>query len=453
MAISVQGIGTGLDIKGLVEQLVSAERQPAANRLTGQESRANAQLSALGQLKSALASLRSAAESVGALDTLRQRAVTINPQEIITATASVAAAKGQYDVEVLQLATSQRLASGAFASADSVVGTGTLNLSAGGQNLAVTIDETNNTVAGIRDAINGAAGNTSIRASVVNADGGAYLLLTATASGAANTIRVDAVEPGSALEVLEAGPGTLDNLTVQQAAADAQVRIEGLTVSSATNTLAGAVEGLTINLQKAEPGTIVRIGVDIDAVAVKQAIKGFVDAYNGLVDTVKRLTAFNPDNRSAGALLGDSQTRNVLATIRGTLSGELGGSDNGLRNLVAVGLRSELGGRLSIDVAALDQALDTDPEALARVFAADSSGLADRLAPVFASALDADGSLTSRENVLKDRLRGITDSRAQLDLRMEQVRKRLERQFNSLDQLVQQLNSSGNFLLQALGQR
>jgi flagellar hook-associated protein 2 len=453
MALTATGIGSGIDIKGLVEQLVAAERQPAANRITSQESRANSQLSALGQLKSALANLRDATESVGTLDTLRQRSVRLDTQDILTATATPAAAAGRYDVEVLQLATNQRLASAAFASADTVVGTGTLNISAGGQSLAVTVNATNNTLAGIRDAINTAAGTTgALRASIVNADGGAYLLLTATGTGLANAITVNAVEPGSALEALEAGAGTTNSLTVQQAATDAQVRIDGLTVTSGSNTIEGAIEGVSFDLAKAEPGTVVGVEVAIDAVAVKTAIKGFVDAYNGVVDTVKRLTAFNPDNRSAAALLGDSQTRSVVAAIRGTLAGNLGGAGNAFGSLVAVGLRSDVSGRLSIDVKALDTALGSDPEALARVFAADSSGLADRLAPVFAGVLDSDGSLASREARLQDRLRDITTDRADLDRRMEAVKRRLERQFNSLDQLVQQLNSSGNFLLRALGQ-
>jgi flagellar hook-associated protein 2 len=185
---------------------------------------------------------------------------------------------------------------------------------------------------------------------------------------------------------------------------------------------------------------------------VKQAISEFVTAYNGLVDTVKRLTAFNAENRSAGPLLGDSQTRSIVASLRGVLTSPLGGAGNAFGSLVGVGLRSDVSGKLSIDVAALDRALDTDPDALASLFAADSTGLTDRLTPVFASVLDSDGSLTSREDRLRSRLRDFTADRQNLDLRMEQVRKRLERQFNSLDQLVQQLNSSGDFLLRALGQ-
>jgi flagellar hook-associated protein 2 len=452
MAITAPGIGTGLDIKSLVDQLVSAERQPAASRITKQEARANAELSALGQLKSALAALRDATTGVGDLDALRKRSVSISPKDILTATATTRAATGRYDIEVVALATAQRLASGAFASADTAVGTGTLSISVGGVPLQVAIDAGNNTLAGIRDAINRAPGNTGVRASVVTADGGSYLLLAATAPGTAAAITVDALEAGSGLEALEFGPGTSNGLTEQQPATDAEVRIEGLTVTSSGNTITGAIEGLSINLQKAAAGTTVTVAVANDAVAIKQSVKGFVDAYNGVIDTVKRVTAFNAENRSAAPLLGDGQTRGIVASLRSAFAGALGGSGNAFASLVDVGIRSEVTGRLTIDVARLDAAIDRDPESLARVFAADSSGLADRLGSVFTSVLDGVGSLTSREQRIQAQLKQITTDRQRLDLRMDQVRRRLERQFNSLDSLVQQLNSSGKFLLQALGQ-
>jgi flagellar hook-associated protein 2 len=332
------------------------------------------------------------------------------------------------------------------------VGTGTLSISVGGVPLQVAIDAGNNTLAGIRDAINRAPGNTGVRASVVTADGGSYLLLAATAPGTAAAITVDALEAGSGLEALEFGPGTSNGLTEQQPATDAEVRIEGLTVTSSGNTITGAIEGLSINLQKAAAGTTVTVAVANDAVAIKQSVKGFVDAYNGVIDTVKRVTAFNAENRSAAPLLGDGQTRGIVASLRSAFAGALGGSGNAFASLVDVGIRSEVTGRLTIDVARLDAAIDRDPESLARVFAADSSGLADRLGSVFTSVLDGVGSLTSREQRIQAQLKQITTDRQRLDLRMDQVRRRLERQFNSLDSLVQQLNSSGKFLLQALGQ-
>jgi flagellar hook-associated protein 2 len=449
MAITATGIGSGIDIKGLVEQLVNAERQPVANRLTSREARANSQLSALGQLRSALAALRDASAAVGDLQSLRRRAVTLSPQDIVTATATPRAAAGRFEVEVLALATSQRLSSPAFASADSVVGTGTLSITAGGVPLQIAIDESNSTLAGIRDAINAAPGNTMVRASIINADGGAFLVLSATGTGTAGALAIDALEPGSGLEALEFGPGTTGAMTEQQAAGDARIRIDGLTVTAATNVIADAVDGLRIDLRRAEPGTLVRVEVANDVIALKQSISSFVTAYNGVVDTVSRLTSFNRDNRSAGPLLGDGPTRNVVAALRGALAGDPGRDGGTFGTLVDIGVRSDVNGRLGIDVARLDRAIDSDIEGVMQLFAGDGSGLADRLAPVLAGALDA-GGIATREDRIKDQLRSITSSRQQLDLRMEQVRRRLERQFNSLDQLVQQLNTSGNFLLQAL---
>jgi flagellar hook-associated protein 2 len=415
MAITASGLGSGIDVKSLVDQLVAAERQPAANRLTNQESRANTQLTALGQVKSALAALRDSLDGLGDLQELQQRAITTTPADFITATAGTIAATGSYDVEVLALAASHKVASGAFASADSVVGNGTLAVGLAGVSVQITIDDTNNTLTGIRDAINKAVGNPGVRASIVNADGGAYLLLSGDKTGAANVISVDAIEPGSALEALE-----------------------------------DAIDGVNINLLKAEPGTEIRLDIKVDLIKVKQSIKSFVDSYNGLTAVIKKLTSYNSDSRTGGPLLGDGQTRTVLSRIRAAMAGQLGGEGNAVGGLVDAGIRSDATGRLTLDVAALDKALDGNATAVGKLFAADTTGLVDRLANVFKDVLEGNGSLATREENLKTRLRGITDDRATLDRRMEQVRKRYETQFNSLDSLVSRLKSSGDFLLKAL---
>jgi flagellar hook-associated protein 2 len=450
MAITASGLGSGIDVKSLVDQLVAAERQPAANRLTNQESRANTQLTALGQVKSALAALRDSLDGLGDLQELQQRAITTTPADFITATAGTIAATGSYDVEVLALAASHKVASGAFASADSVVGNGTLAVGLAGVSVQITIDDTNNTLTGIRDAINKAVGNPGVRASIVNADGGAYLLLSGDKTGAANVISVDAIEPGSALEALEFGAGTTNALTEKQAATDASVKIDGLTLTSAGNTLEDAIDGVNINLLKAEPGTEIRLDIKVDLIKVKQSIKSFVDSYNGLTAVIKKLTSYNSDSRTGGPLLGDGQTRTVLSRIRAAMAGQLGGEGNAVGGLVDAGIRSDATGRLTLDVAALDKALDGNATAVGKLFAADTTGLVDRLANVFKDVLEGNGSLATREENLKTRLRGITDDRATLDRRMEQVRKRYETQFNSLDSLVSRLKSSGDFLLKAL---
>jgi flagellar hook-associated protein 2 len=190
--------------------------------------------------------------------------------------------------------------------------------------------------------------------------------------------------------------------------------------------------------------------VAVDVVALKAALKSFVDAYNGLVDTVKKLTAYDPNSRTAGPLLGDGPTRNLLAGIRSALAGRLGGTDNAFSSLVQVGVKSDVTGKLSLDVATLDKAIATDIGDLGRLFAADTTGLADRLDKLLGDTLSSTGTLATREQNLKNRLKTITGQREVLDRRMEEVRRRYERQFNAMDQLVSQLNTSGSYLLQAL---
>ena len=131
MATTISGIGSGLDINGIVEQLVAAERAPTNNRLNLQEARANAELSAVGQLKSALSTFRDSLEALSELENFQKRAVAISDDEVLSATVDSSAVPGTYDIEVTSLASIQKLRSGAFADATAAIGTGNLTITVG----------------------------------------------------------------------------------------------------------------------------------------------------------------------------------------------------------------------------------------------------------------------------------------------------------------------------------
>lgn len=290
MAISASGIGSGLDVKGLVDQLVAAERQPVATRLATQEARATAQLTGIGKLKSALSTFQTTVGNLADIDQFQKRVATVSDDERIAATVTAAAEPASYEVEVLALATAHRLVSGPVATAGSVIGEGQLVIGSGAASMQIEITTANNTLAGIRDAINASANNPGVRASIVTGADGAHLILSATQTGAANAITVNAVAAGSPLEVLEFGAGTTNSLTQATAAADASARIDGLLVTAAGNGIEGAIEGVTIDLLQAEPGTVLTLAVDYDTDSAKQSVAKFVDAYNAVVGTINDLT-------------------------------------------------------------------------------------------------------------------------------------------------------------------
>lgn len=448
-ALTATGLGSGLDISSLVEQLVTAERAPTANRLTERESKASAELSALGKFRSALATFKDSLTNLTDLDVFQGRKVSVGDEDVFTATAGSTSQAGRYEVEVLTLATAQRLRSAAFADATSAVGTGTLTISAGGSATSVVIDGTANSLNDIRNAINEAPNNPGVRASVVNAADGAYLVLSSTATGAAGTVSVAVSGGDGGLAGLAYDPLAGSNpMSVLTPAADATLRIDGVLVTSADNAVADAIEGVTINLASARPGTVLTLAVDLDPLGAKAAVQGFVSTYNNLMATVADLTKYNADTREAAPLLGDATVRGVRDQLRRALAGVAG---EGLySSLAAIGVTTQTNGRLEVNTTRLEAALDADFDAVGQLFAG-TNGLATRLRDIAGATLASNSTIATREGALKTTLKSITAQRDTLDDRMEQVRERLRQQFTAMDTLVSQLKNTSSFLSQQLG--
>lgn len=446
MSLSATGLGSGLDIRSLVGQLVAAERQPVANRLNLQEARANTTLSALGKLKGAISSFRDTLAGLAGSDSFDARRSTLSNGELLGASVTSQAVAGSYRIEVLALATSQRLASAPVAEPASSLGHGILTISVGEQSASVMIPEGGGSLAEIRDAINTAGDNPGVQATIINTSEGARLVLATRDSGAAQTLTVTTSGGDGGLAALTWVDGGEDNGLIElQAASDASLLIDGFPVSASGNTVSGAIEGVTLSLARAEPGTIVTLQVELDTQRARGAVQGFVDTWNRLVDTFAEVTRFNPESREGAPLLGDAGVR----TLRQALRQELSVPMPGLPSLAELGITTDPGGRLAVDGERLGRVIDGDFGALAAVFSG-SEGLAGRLERIAGGVLADDGRITVREQTLKDRLKTIGEQREALDRRMEQVRARLENQFNAMDRLLGQLRGTSDFLSRQL---
>jgi flagellar hook-associated protein 2 len=448
--LTTSGLGSGLDINSLVDQLVAAERAPTANRLTQREATANAELSALGRFKSALATFKDAVAKLSDADEFQGRTVTVEDKEVFTATASSSSLPGSYSLEVMSLASAQRLRSIGFGDATSPVGDGTLAITVNGQTANVFIPATASSLNDIRDAINDAADNPGVRATIVKASDGAHLILSAAETGAeyAITITQSGGNGGLAAFVYDGENPASNTLLQLQAAADANVVIDGFPVTSASNDITDAIDGVTISLVGARPGTMVDLEVDYDPVGAKQSVSGFVTAYNKLIDTVAELTRYNADTREAAPLLGDATVRGIRDQLRREISSATG---SGVFKLLAdIGVTTDTTGKLSIDATRLDDAIATDFDAVGALFAG-TNGLASRLENIAESTLASGSTIATREDALKVTLKTITGQRETLDERIEQVRGRLLDQFNAMDRLLAQLKNTSSFLSQQLG--
>ncbi|MFT7287390.1 MAG: flagellar hook-associated protein 2, partial [Halieaceae bacterium] len=321
--VAATGVGSGLDIEGLVTQLVNAERAPAENRLLQRETRLTSELSAFGTLQGALSGVQSSLSSLSSLSTFNQRSAATSNSAVLTATASADAATNNYSIEVDQLARSQSLASGSFSELTDVVGEGELSFRFGTTSYtgadpgpesydgfalngdrassSITIDSSNNTLQGVRDAINEA--EIGVSAAIVNDGSGFRLLLSSQQTGADNSIEVQVDDTGdggdtdtSGLSRLAfnaaaaAANGGVANLTQTVAAQDASFSINGLSLASDSNTVSEALGGVNLTLTGTTDGTPETLTVSDNSGAVRGAIEGFVNAFNNFASTAGNLT-------------------------------------------------------------------------------------------------------------------------------------------------------------------
>lgn len=450
-SITSTGIGSGLDVQGLVQQLVAAEGEPQEARIARQEARTRAKLSAFGSLQSSLAEFRDKLETMTDAGKFLARTATSGNEELFTATNSSDAVPARYSVEVLQLAEAQKLASAAFADSEATVGTGTLTIDLGGESFSIEVAEEGSSLAAIRDAINAAPDNPGVAASIVNAEAGSYLILSADETGSDRTMTVTREGGDGGLDSLAYDPANgLTALTEMTAARDARVLIDGLEVVSDSNTVAGAIDGVTLSLIGAVEGETAELRIENDEAAVRESLTEFVGSYNQLVDTFDELTNFDSESGTAAALQGDASLRGIREHIRREFSNAVASVDLPFSTLSEIGIETQLDGKLSIDDAALSGVLAEDFTRLGQLFANPDDGIATRLFGIVDGALGSEGVFQTRTDGLNGQIERYGEQREALHERLASLETRLLRQFNALDALVGQLSATSNFLTEQL---
>ena len=393
MPITATGIGSGLDVESLVSQLVLADVEPAEKRLNTKEAAYLAQLTAYGSLKGVLSQFQIAAASAGAAGQYTGKLASTSSSESVTATATSSAAVGDYSVDVTALAKAQSLASSAFSATTDTFGTGTLTISLGTvaydsntsaitsftqktdtTAVSIVIDSSNNTLTGVRDALN--AAGAGLNASVVNDGSGYRLVIQSDSTGAENAVSISVADTGDSNSTDNAG---LSQLAFNESAAhllqtgagtDAAIKINGLDVTSASNTLSGAVEGVSFNLKQTTSSPIT-ISVSKDIARAKAGIEGLVSAFNSLNTELNNLTAYDAAASRGSVLTGDATLRNVASNVRGSLNAAVANSGGQYSTLAELGITTNvIDGSLSLDSTKFDAILKNDATDVAKVLAA-----------------------------------------------------------------------------------
>lgn len=453
MADSIGAVGgSQIDVNSLASQLVAAERAPLDTQIQRAAAKVTTQISAVGTLMGALSAFRSALSSLKTVDVFSTRQATSAVPEIFTATATASAVPGSYEIEVEQLAQAHQIASQAFASGGTqVIGTGTLTLSLGGESFSVTIDDTNSTLAGIRDAINKSADNPGVRATLIQSTDGARLVLTSAATGEANGIEVAQSGGDGGLSALAYTAAAPNSYTQLAAAQDAIVRIATFETRSATNTVTGAIDGVTLNLLAGSENETVTLTVGYDSAAVTNRIKSFVTAYNALEAQLSKLGSYDSTTKTSGAMLGDSLLTGIESQLRRVLSTPVTANSGAYQTLASIGITTQADGSLALDETKLQSSLSGNFDAVARLFGSEN-GVAAKLFAQVDERLKTGGAIDARSKNLVEQQKDLQERQDTVDARMQTALQRYIRQFTALDTLLSSLQTTSSYLTQQLDQ-
>ncbi|WP_194788011.1 flagellar filament capping protein FliD [Pseudomonas sp. UFMG81] len=439
---SSTGLGSGLDITNIVKVLVNADTSAKANQIARQTNNNSAMISGIGSLRSALTAFQDAMKKLNDKDapSFNAFAGTSANENVVKIKSSNTAVAGSYDIKVDQLATSSKVASKQFVGgATSVISAGEMTISQNGKDYKINV-AAGATLQSVRDQINKEMSVNGITANIVNEAGGARLVFGSTTTGAGSDISVSGI-PELAINGTQQMSGSGAGF-ISAKAQDAKFSIDGLALTSATNTVSNAVSGLTLELTGASPkdsgGNITsstKVTVAADNEGLKKSVQSFVDAYNTLQKAVTSLTATSRDENdklSLGPLTNDPTTRSLLADVRKVLS-ETGAGDK-LTTLSQLGINTQKDGTLEFNSVKFNTAMNDKklgPE-IQQLFTG-TNGVFERMNKAIDPYNSTGGALDTRKGNLDKAAKNLADQKAALDRRAEGLTESLTRKYVALD--------------------
>lgn len=448
---SFSGVGSGIDF-GVIRDAILTQRSRPVTQMQSKANDYNSRIDALKQLNTALATLTSSGQALTNRELGTGRSTTTSDATIITSTATNEANLGGYDLNIARLATNLSQASRSFSSTSAAIlvngeTNATFELRKGGasEGVSISIDSSNNTLAGLRDAIN--AKNAGITASIVDVKGdgtGQQLVLSSKESGA--TGRVELVETSTT--------GTLTDLNIRSlnppdsdfTKLDASLTINGLAITRSTNSISDAITGVTLNLKKTGTATI---GVT-QSTDIENKLRGFINAYNAIQDFVGTQYKKDAKNRPTGILAGDSTLRNVQQQLRDTVG--IISEDNGgtFKSLTELGITKGDDGKLTLDSSAFNEKLKNNPDDVKALLFGKTDGKEGIFQKIYTASNglsdSVSGSVQTAINGYQSSLKSLNDTISNRLEAINRLKTALTKQFSVADAAIGQLSGQGTAL-------
>ncbi len=367
--ISALGSGSGINTTALVDTLVNVSKLTDTNRLTTKKTLLETQISDFGLLRSSFSKLETAASVLASEDTFNAKSVSVPTTTLMGITKLDAkAVAGDYSIKVDAIAQAQSFSSGNFSSQTTAIGKGTLAIRFGSWSNelvpagslvldaftvdatktggTITIDDSNNSLTGLRDAIN--KSGLGVKASIVN-NAGVYNLVVTGPSGATNEVEITATESGAPGLASFNVNNTTKNLTQVQEGKNSVVRVNGMQITRSSNHLTDVVDGLEFDIFNSSTTETVNISISDDKAIAEKSIRDFVTAYNTFLSESGKLVGFDTEKNAFGSLKQDPLAKNLLQQVRTLLGATVTGVSSAFTSLASLGIRTELDGTLKID--------------------------------------------------------------------------------------------------------
>lgn len=450
---SVASSSVGLDVPSLVAQLMAVERQPI-DKINTRVASYQTKISSFGTIRGLVSGFQTALQSLK--NSSLGFSATPSDTSVFSASAASTAVAGTYAINITALAQATQLAAAGQASDISAIaatGPSTVTFTVGGVNTNITI-AAGATLQNIRDTINTA--NMGVTATIVNSGGATpyRLAISSNSTGVSNAISSITVQAGGDASVNSllayaptVNPPALVTMTQTTAAQNAAFTVNGIAVTSASNTVTTAIQGVTLTLSKvtATPATLT---VAHDTNAASTAVSGFVDAYNALASQLKSRSAYGSGTAAAGALAGDGTLRLMQDQLRGIFNTAASGGT--LTYLSKVGVAFQADGTLKLDSSKLNSAMASNFSDVTNLFSS-ATGFATRLDAWATSALSpGDGLIATRTDSLNSSIKNYNDQLSKLEARMTALQKRYTTTYSNLNMLLISMNGTSSYLSQQL---
>ncbi|PKE30924.1 flagellar filament capping protein FliD [Rahnella sp. AA] len=466
--ISSLGIGSGLNLSDLLDNLTTAEKT-RLTPITTAQTKYSAQLTAYGTMQSALQTFADAATALASAKTYGTTTATSNNTAAFSATTTTGAAAGKYTIAVSDLAVAQTLISAPQTSNTTALGattsgnsrTLTISQGDGSKPLSINLTDSQTSLTGVRDAINSAAGG--VTASIVKVSDSSYkLVLSANNTGTDSEMTVSVSGDDTLNNIIgyDSSTGTstggTNGMSQNTAAANAKLTFNGIDLERQSNTISDIQDGITLNLTGTTT-TDATLTIAKDTSTASTAITTFVNAYNSLQDTFSGLTKFTAStldsgtqDSSNGVLLGDSTLRTIQTQLKSALGGSNGSSS--VNTLASIGITSDpTTGKLTIDSTKLSTALSSSTSAVQTMMVGDgkTTGVMTKIANLNTNFLNTStGVIANAETSVNNTLKSLTTQYNAVSDSINATIARYKTQFTALDVAMTKLNSTSTYLTQ-----